>query len=100
MSKRDREQFEAQRRVRSFFAVFSWGVGGVGVGELEVSGANFFLEEESCSTWHFESSEIDDRHHEQARHNFSDDAGLVVAAQSSLRHSPTKPRGTAELPSG
>src|SRR5215475_12575978 len=45
-SEREREQFEAQTRVRSFSAVFSCGVGGVGVGELEVNGANFFVEEE------------------------------------------------------
>ena len=46
-SERDREQFEGQRRARIFFAVFSCGVGGVGVGELEVSGANFHVEKES-----------------------------------------------------
>ena len=38
MSERERERFEAQKRLRSFFPVFSCGVGGVGVGELEVSG--------------------------------------------------------------
>lgn len=42
MSEPEREQFEAQRRVQSFFAVFS-----CGGGEFEVSGANFFAKEES-----------------------------------------------------
>ena len=48
MSEREQERFEAQKRVQSFFAVFSCGGrGGDGLGELEVSRANFFLEEES-----------------------------------------------------
>src|SRR5438067_10459493 len=48
MSEREQEQFEAQKRVQSFFAVFSCGGrGGDGLGELEVSRANFFLEEDS-----------------------------------------------------
>jgi hypothetical protein len=78
MSEREQEQFEAQRRVRSFFVVFSCG-GGDGPGELEVSRANFFPGGGIFSgTWHFESSEIDDRDHEQAHQNFSDDAGLPL----------------------
>lgn len=45
MSELEREQFEAQRRERKFFSVFSCG-GGMPWG-LKVSGANFVLEEES-----------------------------------------------------
>src|SRR5262249_2650211 len=57
-SEREPEQFEAQTRVRSFFDVFSCAVGGVGVGELEVSRATFLWRRSFLGTCHLESSEI------------------------------------------
>jgi hypothetical protein len=46
----------------------------VAVGELEVSGATFLWRRNFLGTCHLESSEMDDRDHEQARHNFSGEA--------------------------
>ena len=50
----------------------------MGVGELEVSGANFMWRRRLLGSCDLESSEIDDRDHEQARHNFSGDAGSCL----------------------
>ena len=86
MSKREREQFEAQRRVRSFFVVFSCG-GGDGPGELEVSRANFFLEEESFRALGTLSQAKSTTAITSKDAAISAIIRLVVAAQSSSRNS-------------
>ena len=69
-SERDREQFEGQTRAPSFLIVFSCGVGGVGLESWKLAGANFLWRRGFSGTCHRESSEIDDRDHEEPRHNF------------------------------
>ena len=83
MSERERERFEAQTRLRSSFAVFSCGVRGVGIGELEVSGANFLVEEDVLEAVGIlsQAEKIENRHHEQRRHNFSDLPGSCLPAK-------------------
>ena len=55
----------------------------MGVEELEVSGANFFAGGGIfLGTWHLESSEIEDRGLEQARHNLRADAGLWLSRKA------------------
>ena len=88
MSEREQEQFEAQRRVRSFFAVFSCGGrGGDGPGELEVSRANFFLEEESFRALGTLSQAKSTTAITSKDAAISAIIRLVVAAQSSSRNS-------------
>ena len=83
-SERDREQFEGQTRARSSFAVFSCGDGGGGV---EASGLTLLWRSSLSSTWHFESSEIEDRDQKQARHNVSNDACSCLLRKALLRNS-------------
>ena len=68
----------AKARAEFFCCFFMRGVG-MDLGSWKLAGLTFFLEGGIFSgTWHFESSEIDDRDHEQAHQNFSDDAGLPL----------------------
>ena len=90
MSEREREHFEERMRVRSFFAVFSCGGGGWKLAGLTFSGGGLFL-----GTGHFESSEIDDRDHEQGRCDFGDHQARGCRAKLFEKLIETKPRRTA-----
>jgi hypothetical protein len=68
----------------------------VGLESWKLAGLTFMwrLEGVFLGTCHLESSEIDDRDYEQARHTFNCDARVVVATQSSLRDSSKPTRRT------